>query len=99
MNVSVNPADGSLTVMAEGRVDTTNSAEFQAELEKAVPQTDTVILDCERLVYISSAGLRVLLFIHKAMDKKGGSLVLENVNDDIGEIFEITGFSDILNIR
>lgn len=83
----------------EGRVDTTTSSELQSILVPEVSNTDDMVLDCAKLIYISSAGLRVLLTVHKAMNKKGGKFSLTNVNEDILEIFEITGFSNILNIN
>ena len=83
----------------EGRVDTTTSSELQSTLAPEVTNTDDMVLDCKKLIYISSAGLRVLLSVHKSMIKKGGKFSLTNVSEDILEIFEITGFSNILNIN
>ena len=90
--------DGKITVSVEGRVDTTTSNEFGEALNAAIPETDELTVDMEKLVYISSAGLRVLLSAHKDMSKKGGFLLIKNVNADIYEIFDITGFTNILNI-
>lgn len=83
----------------EGRVDTTTSSELQSVIAPEVANTNDLVLDCTKLIYISSAGLRVLLSVHKSMNKKGGKFSLTNVNEDILEIFEITGFSNILNIN
>ncbi|WP_028510095.1 STAS domain-containing protein [Ruminococcus sp. NK3A76] len=98
MTLNKSTENGKVLIAVEGRVDTTTSAELGDMLNTAVDETDEITLDMEKLVYISSAGLRVLLTAHKAMSKKGGFLLLKNVNPDIYEIFEITGFANILNI-
>lgn len=98
MTLNKSTENGKVLIAVEGRVDTTTSAELGDMLNTAVDETDEITLDMEKLVYISSAGLRVLLTAHKAMSKKGSFLLLKNVNPDIYEIFEITGFANILNI-
>ena len=91
--------DGSvLTMVLEGRLDTTTAPQLESELKAALDQADTLVLDFEKLEYISSAGLRVLLSAQKVMAKKG-SMTIRHVNDVIMEIFEVTGFIDILNIE
>ena len=90
--------EGKITVFVEGRVDTTTSPELGKALDDLVPETDELTLDMEKLIYISSAGLRVLLAAHKSMSKKGGFLLIKNITPEIMEIFEITGFTNILNI-
>ena len=99
MNLNTTAEASKITVEVEGRVDTTTSATLANELDEVIPNAETIILDLEKLLYISSAGLRVLLSTHKAMSKKGGSLIVKNVCADVMEIFEITGFSSILDIR
>jgi len=90
--------DGSkLTVHCEGRIDTMTAPAFEAELQNLDGVTD-VVLDLKELTYISSAGLRVLLQLSKVMSKKG-SVSIVNVNDVVKEIFDITGFSDIFEIK
>jgi len=87
-----------LTVTLEGRLDTTTAPQLEAELKAALDGADSLILDFEKLEYISSAGLRVLLSAQKIMAKKGGMKIL-HVSDVIMEIFEVTGFIDILTIE
>ena len=100
MNVTVKKDNASaVTMQVEGRVDTTTAPELENEIKNVMTDADKVSLDCEKLVYISSAGLRVLLSAHKSMAKKGGTFEVCKVSDDIMEIFEITGFSRILNIK
>ena len=98
MKLNRTSENGKTVITVEGRVDTTTAAELGEMLNSAVPESDEITLDMEKLDYISSAGLRVLLTAHKAMSKKGGFLLIKNVNPDIYEIFDITGFTNILNI-
>ena len=86
-----------LTLALEGRLDTMTAPELEAELNKSLGGVDRLILDLAKLDYISSAGLRVLLSAHKAMTPKSGMQV-QNVNEVVQEVFEVTGFSDILDI-
>ena len=92
-----NEAD-KIILSPEGRLDTTTSPELQNAMSAALTETDHLILDFAKLVYVSSAGLRVLLMAHKAAVAKGGSLVLKNVSAEITEVLEITGFADFLVI-
>ncbi len=87
-----------LTLAPEGRLDTMTSPELEAVLQKSLDGVESLVLDFSGLNYISSAGLRVLLSAHKAMSAKGGMKVC-HVNETIREIFEVTGFSDILTIE
>lgn len=87
-----------LTVQLEGRLDTSTAPQLEAQLKDGISGITELIFDFTRLEYISSAGLRVLLSSHKAMNGKG-TMVIKNVNDIISEIFEVTGFSDILTIQ
>ncbi len=87
-----------LTVALEGRLDTTTSPQLEGELRTAIEGVRELEFDLAKLDYISSAGLRVLLTAQKAMNRQG-SLVVRNANEDIMEIFDVTGFSDILNIE
>ena len=82
-----------LEIAVEGRLDT-----MEAELGKSLDSAETLTLDFSKLEYISSAGLRVLLSAHKAMSGKGGMKVI-HVNEIVREVFEVTGFTDILNIE
>ena len=91
--------DGTNPVIAlEGRLDTTTAPELEAQLKKLLDGAETLTFDFSSLDYISSAGLRVLLSAHKAMSAKGG-LKITNVNEVVSEVFDVTGFSDILTIE
>lgn len=81
-----------------GRLDTTTAPQFEAELKQNVSGVTALTLDFAELEYISSAGLRVLLSAQKVMNKQG-SMVIRHVNETISEVFEVTGFSDILTIE
>ena len=91
--------DGSAYTLAlEGRLDTISAPEFEAALKQVLEDAQTLTLDFSRLEYISSAGLRMLLMAHKAMASKGGMKVT-HVNEMVNEVFEITGFSDVLTVE
>lgn len=87
-----------LNIALEGRLDTTTAPELEKELKDSVDAANELTLDFAKLDYISSAGLRVLLSAHKAMSKKGGMRV-KNVSEIVNEVFEVTGFADILTIE
>ncbi len=87
-----------LTVALSGRLDTTTAPELEAELKESLDGVTALNIDMAALEYISSAGLRVLLSAQKIMNKHGGMKVV-HVNETIMEIFEVTGFSDILTIE
>ncbi len=98
MNITKNLKGTALEIALEGRLDTMTAPELEAELAKDMDSADCLILDFSKLDYISSAGLRVLLSAHKAMSGKGGMKVT-NVNEIVQEVFEVTGFADILTIE
>ena len=87
-----------LTIKLVGRLDTTTSPNLEAELKKSINDVKKLTFDFSELEYISSAGLRVLLSAQKVMNKQGQMIVL-NANDEIKEVFDITGFTDILTIQ
>lgn len=98
MNI-VKTAEGEkLLLQIEGRLDTTTAPQLEEELKNSIDGVTDLTLDFEKLEYVSSAGLRVLLGAQKTMNKQG-KMVIINVCDDINEVFEITGFSDILTIK
>ena len=86
-----------LTVAPEGRLDTATAPELEEDLKKSLPGVTALTLDFEKLDYISSAGLRVLLMVQKTMNRQGSMQVI-HVGPQIMDIFEVTGFSDILTI-
>ena len=87
-----------LNIALEGRLDTMTSPELEAELHRSLEGADSVVFDFSKLDYISSAGLRGLLATHKQMAGKGGMKVT-NVNEIVQEVFDVTGFADILTIE
>ena len=87
-----------LTVALEGRLDTTTAPQLEEEMKTTLPNVKELTFDFSKLDYISSAGLRVLLSTQKVMNKQG-SMRITNVNDTIMEIFDVTGFADILTIE
>lgn len=92
-------ANGSqLTVKLNGRLDTITAPDLDQELKDSLAEVTDLVLDFKDLEYISSAGLRVLLSAQKEMNKKG-SMELINVSEGVNEIFEVTGFIDILTIK
>jgi len=98
LNINSNIDAQNATLSLGGRLDTTTAPEFEAAV-KALPENVTaLVIDMEALDYISSAGLRVLLVAQKTMLKKG-SMKVVHINETVMEIFEVTGFADILTIE
>ncbi|MBO7650673.1 MAG: STAS domain-containing protein [Lachnospiraceae bacterium] len=98
MTVQKTIQNQTLTIAPEGRLDTITAPQLESELRSSLEGMTELVFDLEKLVYISSAGLRVLLSAQKTMNKQG-TMVLKNVRPEIMEILEITGFADILTIR
>ncbi len=97
MTITKNQNGDSLTVALEGRLDTTTAPELDKALRDSLAGVTDLTLDFEKLEYISSAGLRVLLTLHKTMSNRGRMKVC-NVGEIVREVFEVTGFVDILEI-
>lgn len=87
----------SLTLALEGRLDTTTAPQLDAEIKNSLKGVTQLTIDMEKLVYLSSAGLRVILAAQKKMNRQG-KMLIRNVCDTIMEVFEVTGFTDILTI-
>ena len=98
LNITKNTNETELTVALTGRLDTTTAPELEKELKASLDGVTTLVIDMTALDYISSAGLRVLLSAQKTMNKQGEMKVV-HVGETIMEIFEVTGFSDILTIE
>lgn len=96
MKVSKTQNQGSIKISIDGRISNNTSEEFQNVLLKALEETQKVILDLDKLIYINSAGLRALLIGMKKADEISKTLVIRNVNRDILNLFEMTGFNEIL---
>ena len=92
MKIDFNKNNGELTVVIDGRLDTTTAPELESFLGENYEGTASLVFDCEKLIYISSAGLRVLLTAHKRMK---GAMKLTNVSELVMEVLEMTGFADI----
>ena len=97
MTIKQKKENKTLTVFISGRVDTKTAPELLEFLQGAMPGVEELILDFAEVEYVSSAGLRVILYAQKTMTSQG-SMKVANVNSDIMETFELTGFSDILTI-
>ena len=98
MTIEKNFSGAALTITLSGRLDTTTAPKLEAELKESLQGVESLVLDFTALDYLSSAGLRVLLAAQKVMNKQG-EMVVRNVNETIMEIFDVTGFSDILTIE
>jgi anti-sigma B factor antagonist len=98
MTINKSQKDNTLCINLEGRLDTMTAPELEAELNQSLGSVNELIFDFSKLDYISSAGLRVLLSAHKTMRTKGGMKVV-NVNEIVKEVFDVTGFADILDIE
>ena len=96
INKNVNGAE--LTIALNGRLDTTTAPQLEGELKHSVNGIERLVFDFSELEYLSSAGLRVLLAAQKVMNKQG-EMIVRNVNETIAEIFEVTGFSDVLTVE
>lgn len=98
MTIEKTTENEKVTLTVSGRLDTTTAPELEAALDEVLENTKELIFNLENLEYISSAGLRVILKAQKAMNAQG-SMKLIGVNDSIMEVFDITGFLDILTIE
>ena len=96
MKIDFNKNGGNLSVKLEGRLDTNTAPELESFLAENLNDANALTLDCEKLAYVSSAGLRVLLSAQKKMKD---SMKLVNVQELVMEVFEMTGFADILVIE
>ncbi len=100
LNIEKKMENGALFIALEGELDTLSSPDFEAELEPLLADAASITIDFEKLEYISSAGLRVLLSAEQAMEEKGAEQVkIINTNDTIRNIFDITGFTEILSVE
>ena len=98
MEIKTKKDDKNLTITLEGRLDTNTSPELEEYLEE-LNSINNLTLDFEKLNYISSAGLRLILIFQKTMKNSNGTMVIKNVKEKIKEIFDITGFTGILTIE
>ncbi len=99
MTVKFTKQEDSLTVSIEGRLDTLTAPELEEQLEPELDEAETLTFDLSLLDYISSAGLRVLLGAVHIMQDKGEVVTVRNVKQEVMDVFEVTGFTDFLNIE
>lgn len=98
MNINLTKSGTELTVVLEGRLDTLTAPDLEDALDDELEDIEKLVFDMAKLEYISSAGLRVLLASAHAMDGQG-DMVVRNINETVRDVFEVTGFIDILNIE
>ncbi len=98
LNIEKKSDNGKVVLTLEGRLDTITSPDLEQELMTIIPETKELVLDFEKLDYLSSAGLRVLLAAQKVIAGKG-AMKLIHVNEPVQGVFEVTGFADILTIE
>ncbi len=99
MNIEKKQNGTEVTLLLAGRLDTTTAPQLEMKIQESLEETERLILDFKDLEYLSSAGLRVLLSAHKAIMKQGGDMRIRHVNEVIHDVFEITGFMDVLHIE
>ncbi|MBP5564491.1 MAG: STAS domain-containing protein [Lachnospiraceae bacterium] len=98
MKINKKLEGNNLEFALEGRLDTTTAPSLEEEVKNSIEGIKELVFDLKDLVYVSSAGLRVLLSAQKTMNKQG-NMIIRNANEEVMEIFEVTGFIDILNIE
>lgn len=98
LNIEKELNEKEFTVRLEGRLDTMTAPQLETEIKEILAQVESLVFDFAGLEYISSAGLRVLLSAQKIMMRQG-TMVVKNCSEEVKEIFEVTGFSDILTIE
>ena len=99
MEVKFNKQDSNLTVVISGNIDTVTAPELDAKLQENIAGVKDLVLDFAAVDYISSAGLRVILMINQLMEDVDGNMTVKNVNEDVRDVFEMTGFDSLLNLE
>lgn len=99
MNIIKNFNENELTIVIEGRIDTITSEDLKKEIDEEINNIDTLTLDFEKVKYISSAGLRVLVSTQKKLKAANKHFVIKNVDDEVNEIFRMSGFNKVLTIE
>ncbi len=99
MDISMKNENGATTLEIEGRIDTTTAPKLDARVGEVISAADQLVFDLTNVEYISSAGLRIILQTHKSMSAKNGIFKIIGANEELMEIFEMTGFLDFLNIE
>lgn len=99
MEVKFNKQDSTLTVTICGNIDTVTAPELDSKLQENISDVKDLVLDFAAVDYISSAGLRVILMANQQMEDVDGNLTIKNVNEDVRDVFEMTGFDSLLNLE
>lgn len=100
MTIDIKNENGVVTIALEGRLDTNAAPEFEKTVEEVLVEgVHSFVLDMESCLYVASSGLRIILGAQKKMNKLKGDMVVKNVSDDVMDVFEMTGFVDILTIE
>lgn len=100
MNIDIKEQNGGMVATLEGRLDTPAAVKVQQEMAPLMENADKeILLDCEKLEYISSSGLRLFLSLRKETAAKGGKVIIENINEDVKKVFMMTGFFNLFEIR
>ncbi len=99
METIINNESGKTLVVLKGRIDTTNADQFQQDIAPLMEgEHPDIEIDCSEMTYTSSQGLRIFLLLQKSVNARGGIMVLRNMNPQVKEVFDITGFSNIITI-
>jgi anti-anti-sigma factor len=99
MDIIINNEMGKTLVVLKGRIDTTNADQFQQDIAPLMEgEHPDIEIDCSEMTYTSSQGLRIFLLLQKSVNARGGKMVLRNMNPQVKEVFDITGFSNIITI-
>ncbi len=100
MDIKIQELNGGYTALFEGRLDTPSAIKAQQEMTPLMENADKEItLDCTKLEYISSSGLRLFLALRKQTAAKGGKVIITNINDEIKKVFMMTGFFNLFDIK
>jgi anti-anti-sigma factor len=100
MTIEIKEQNGGLTALMDGRLDTPASVQAAKDMQPLMDNADKEItLDCTKLEYISSSGLRLFLSLRKETSAKGGKVIIENINDEIKKVFMMTGFYNLFEIK
>ncbi len=99
MTINMQRQGSELTIAPEGRLDTLTSPQLEKELGTALDGVQSLVFDFEKLEYLSSAGIRVMLSTYKKMSKQGGSMCIKNVCPEVEEIFEMTGLTSVFGVQ
>ena len=99
MDIIINNEMGKTLVVLKGRIDTTNADQFQQDIAPLMEgEHPDIEIDCSEMTYTSSQGLRIFLLLQKSVNARGGKMVLRNMNPQVKEVVDITGFSNIITI-